>query len=155
MAVASGVRIHSAFQKAIYLQEYQTIFILRPSESFPVSKKVHSMSGQFTHINESFTCAACGRAVPPRKTSCRNHCPFCLASKHVDINPGDRQNPCGGIMDAIDYEMSRKKGLILIFRCRLCKAITRNIAALDDPLAADDYDQILASRCRESASDVS
>jgi hypothetical protein len=104
------------------------------------------MGSRFTHINESFTCEACGRTVPPRKASCRNHCPYCLVSKHVDVHPGDRANACGGLMDLVDYELSSKKGLVLIFRCRRCQSLTRNVAALDDPLAADDYDQILACK---------
>jgi hypothetical protein len=51
---------------------------------------------RFTHINESFACAACGRQVSPRTSGCRNHCPFCLVSRHVDIHPGDRANQCQG-----------------------------------------------------------
>ena len=81
--------------------------------------------------------------MPPRASGCRNHCPFCLASKHVDVNPGDRANPCQGLMDAIDYELSSKKGLVLIYRCRRCGEVTRNMAAQEDPLQPDDYALIL------------
>ncbi|WDF05905.1 RNHCP domain-containing protein [Shouchella hunanensis] len=31
--------------------------------------------------------------------SYRNHCPFCLYSKHQDIIPGDRASTCGGLME--------------------------------------------------------
>ena len=102
----------------------------------------------FTHKNDPFTCEACGRAVPPRAAGCRNHCPFCLASKHVDINPGDRANSCQGLMDAIDYELSSKKGLVLVYRCRRCGEVTRNMAAHEDPVQADDYARILALKPR-------
>lgn len=98
----------------------------------------------FTHINERFTCENCGAEVPPRRGGCRNHCPVCLVSKHVDINPGDRANECQGVMDAVDYELSGKKGLVLVFRCRKCGAITRNMAANEDSQYADDFAKILA-----------
>ena len=48
------------------------------------------MAGNFTEIDEEFTCENCGKHVPKLGYSCRNHCPYCLHSKHVDVNPGDR-----------------------------------------------------------------
>jgi DNA-directed RNA polymerase subunit RPC12/RpoP len=98
---------------------------------------------KFTHINEHFCCENCGGAVAPVKTGCRNHCPHCLVSKHADVYPGDRANECQGLMDAVAYETSGKKGLMLVFRCRRCGAETRNMAAHEDPVMPDDYDKIL------------
>ena len=46
---------------------------------------------KFTVIDEEFVCENCGKKVKKLGYSCRNHCPYCLHSKHVDINPGDRQ----------------------------------------------------------------
>lgn len=100
-------------------------------------------NSRFTHINESFICDQCRREVPPRRGGCRNHCPYCLVSRHVDVNPGDRANPCGGLMDAVGYEMHAKKGIMLIFKCRRCHQITRNMAAHEDPVAPDNYELIL------------
>ena len=42
--------------------------------------------------NESFTCKVCGRLVVPNGAGSdhRNHCPYCLSSQHLDIEPGDR-----------------------------------------------------------------
>lgn len=99
--------------------------------------------GRFTHRNETFTCEACARIVPPAPSGCRNHCPYCLTSKHVDVFPGDRENPCGSLMDAVGYELNAKKGLVLTFRCRRCAALTRNRASREGE-APDDYDKILA-----------
>lgn len=99
---------------------------------------------RFTHMNPPFCCEQCGQEVPPLPSSCRNHCPFCLTSKHVDINPGDRANPCQGLMDAVDYELNGKKGLILVFRCRRCGGLGRNMAAHEASEAPDNYDRILA-----------
>ena len=57
-----------------------------------------------THAcEEVFTCKACGREVLPEGAGSdhRNHCPNCLCSLHVDIEPGDRESDCGGIMEPI------------------------------------------------------
>ena len=56
-----------------------------------------------THpCNETFTCKNCGRLVVPEGAGSnhRNHCPNCLYSLHVDIEPGDRESDCGGHMSA-------------------------------------------------------
>ena len=48
-----------------------------------------------THAcDESFTCKNCGRLVVPvgAGSDHRNHCPNCLHSLHVDIEPGDRES---------------------------------------------------------------
>ena len=34
----------------------------------------------------------------------RDHCPYCLYSKHLDINPGDRANECEGLLRPIGIE---------------------------------------------------
>ena len=44
----------------------------------------------FTKIDEEFICENCGKKVKKLGYTCRNHCPYCLHSKHVDVNPGDR-----------------------------------------------------------------
>lgn len=44
-----------------------------------------------THpCNETFVCKNCGRTVVPEGAGSdhRNHCPNCLYSLHVDIEPG-------------------------------------------------------------------
>lgn len=61
----------------------------------------------------------------------------------MDIAPGDRANPCGGLMDLVAGAWEGRRGMLLTFRCRRCAAEVRNKAALDDPLAADDFDLIL------------
>ncbi len=105
---------------------------------------------KFTSINETFQCTNCKKEVPTAKTGCRNHCPYCLTSLHVDINPGDRSNPCKGVLNCTGYELSKKKGLILIFTCKKCGQTTRNKAMLEDPVASDDYDLILSKSHKNS-----
>ena len=64
--------------------------------------------------------------------SCRNHCNYCLYSKHVDKNPGDRQEECHGLLEPIGVEISNKKGYVIIYKCKKCGAIRKNKAAKDD-----------------------
>ena len=86
---------------------------------------------RFTKNDNPFVCANCGREVLPMGSSSRNHCPFCLCSLHVDINPGDRANECGGLMRPIRSEPDAKHGFIIIHRCEKCGEIRRNRAALN------------------------
>ena len=90
------------------------------------------MGAKFTEIDEEFVCENCGKKVKPLGYSCRNHCPYCLYSKHVDINPGDREENCHGLLKPIDIEISSKKGYMIVFECIKCGAIRKNKMAEDD-----------------------
>lgn len=95
--------------------------------------------------NQSFACVECGAEVPALASGgYRNHCPRCLHSLHVDVNPGDRASDCGGVLEPVAVESSGKKGWVIVHRCRSCGAVRRNRAAIDDPLAPDDFDAIIA-----------
>ena len=86
----------------------------------------------FTKNDAGFICTNCGKTVTPLKYSSRDHCPFCLCSLHVDINPGDRQNDCKGILKPVDLEYSQNKGYVLVYRCTKCNQIKKNKVADDD-----------------------
>ena len=86
---------------------------------------------QFTMRDEEFVCENCGKKVSVLKYSARDHCPFCLCSKHVDIMPGDRQNTCLGILDPVGIEKFRDTYKI-VYRCRTCGEYHKNIMAKDD-----------------------
>mgnify|MGYP000054476012 CR=1 FL=1 len=58
----------------------------------------------FNEIDEPFVCEKCGFHVDRLGYSCRDHCPNCLYSKHVDKNPGDRKNKCQGLLKPIGIE---------------------------------------------------
>ena len=88
----------------------------------------------FNEIDEEFVCENCGKLVSPLGYSCRNHCPFCLYSKHVDINPGDRAESCHGLLEPIGVELQNKKGYMIIYKCTKCGAIRKNVAAKDDDM---------------------
>ncbi len=72
---------------------------------------------KFTRTIEDFDCEHCGAHVTGNGYT--NHCPQCLYSKHVDVNPGDRAATCGGLMRPIG--ITQKKGEYVIqHRCVSC-----------------------------------
>ena len=91
-----------------------------------------------THASaEPFTCKNCGRIVVETGagTSHRNHCPYCLASQHLDNEPGDRNADCGGLMEPIAVWVQKNGEWKILHRCKICGAIHSNrIAADDNPL---------------------
>lgn len=94
---------------------------------------------RFTRINEPFQCANCGHSVPAHSEgSCRNHCNRCLASLHLDINPGDRASPCQGLMKAHRVTIRKVHEMVIHHQCEKCGDIRSNIAAADD-----DFDSLL------------
>ena len=69
-----------------------------------------------THAcRDAFTCKVCGRLCTPENAGSqhRNHCPNCLSSLHVDVEPGDGE-------------------WAVIHRCRRCGALHSNRTAADD-----------------------
>ena len=97
-----------------------------------ISGKINLIVNSFTKIDEEFICENCGKKVSKLGYSCRNHCPYCLHSKHVDKNPGDRQEECHGVLEPIGLEIDSKKGYVIVFKCKKCGAIRKNKAAKDD-----------------------
>jgi DNA-directed RNA polymerase subunit RPC12/RpoP len=90
------------------------------------------MQKLFVKNDNSFICVNCGKEVSPLGYSSRNHCPYCLCSLHVDINPGDRASDCGGMLVPIQVIPDSKKGYIVIHKCVKCNSIRRNKSAKDD-----------------------
>lgn len=87
---------------------------------------------QFEKKDNGFECIWCGKAIKELKYSSRDHCTHCLASLHVDNNPGDRANSCCGILFPIDIAISGKKGYIIKYKCSKCGKIHNNKNAIDD-----------------------
>ena len=88
-------------------------------------------------LDEEFVCDNCGKMVNKLNYTARDHCPFCLYSKHVDINPGDRLNKCKGLLKPIDIE-KYKDPYKIIYECTKCHEKHKNIMANDD-----DYNIII------------
>jgi rubrerythrin len=93
------------------------------------------MSKRFQKRVEDFVCEKCGFAV--KSNGFTNHCPKCLYSKHVDVNPGDREANCGGLMAPVDF-VKDKTNYMLTHRCELCGFEKRNRLAPED-----DFDKAL------------
>lgn len=95
------------------------------------------MSGRegrrFSKRKEDFTCDVCGAKVAG--TGYTDHCPNCLWSKHVDINPGDRASDCKGLMKPVKATHDRNWFLIE-YRCETCKAKKIVTAAESDNMDA-------------------
>lgn len=85
----------------------------------------------FTMKDEEFICENCKNKVSKLNYTARDHCPFCLYSKHVDIMPGDRMNTCLGLLKPIGIEKF-KNTYKIIYQCEKCKQIHKNIMANDD-----------------------
>lgn len=89
----------------------------------------------FIARNEGFVCEHCGKKVEPiiYGGSYRNHCPYCLWSKHVDdITPGDRNSACQGMMEPIGVTTKSGGEYTLIHRCVKCGFQRHNRIAGDD-----------------------
>ena len=92
---------------------------------------------RFNMIDEKFICENCGKDVEKLNYTARDHCPYCLYSKHVDILPGDRANTCKGLLKPVDVEKF-KDTYKIIYKCEKCKEKHKNIIATDD-----NFDEIL------------
>ena len=90
---------------------------------------------KFQRTKENFVCENCGFKV--KGSGYTNHCPRCLWSKHVDVNPGDRLAICRGMMSPIGVKLKGGEYIIL-HQCLKCGFEKKNKAA-----EADDFDIIL------------
>lgn len=93
------------------------------------------------HDAGGFRCSHCKQFVVINDrmgTANRNHCNWCLWSKHVDESKGDRLANCHGGMEPIGltfkHEGRGKIGeIMLIHLCSGCQKISINRVARDDP----------------------
>jgi len=93
--------------------------------------------------NTGFTCRNCSNEVLPLENgSYRNHCPFCLYSLHVDVEPGDRASDCFGLMEPVSVAYNTQKGWQILHRCVKC-CFTRNNIVAEDGRQPDDFGLIL------------
>ena len=88
---------------------------------------------RFNELDEGFICEHCNKNVDKLVYSSRDHCPYCLYSKHVDINPGDRLNTCKGLLKPIGIEKYKDTYKIL-YKCQKCGQTHKNIMARDDDM---------------------
>ena len=98
------------------------------------------MNRKFQRTTENFRCLNCGIEV--EGDGYTNHCPNCLWSRHVDLQPGDRRAECKGLMKPVGVE-GRVGDLRILHRCHLCGKEVWNKAAQEDDL------EILLALARE------
>jgi len=80
---------------------------------------------------EDFVCEKCGTEV--KGNGYTNHCPHCLWSKHVDINPGDRLATCNGMMKPTKIEDKKGQSMI-VHACEVCGYEKRNSVSKNDDM---------------------
>ena len=98
----------------------------------------------FQKNDSGFICAHCGKKVEPLGYTSRNHCPFCLYSIHIDINPGDRANTCLGLLRPFRAEPHSKKGYVIFHRCEKCGGVSSCRSAHQAKVQPDNIDIIIA-----------
>lgn len=85
--------------------------------------------------SDAFTCGHCQRYVGPLPSGGhnRNHCPFCLYSRHVDAErSGDRASACKGLMEPIGVFERPNGEEVLVHRCVKCGFERFNRVGADD-----------------------
>ncbi|MBW4816847.1 RNHCP domain-containing protein [Rhodococcus qingshengii] len=95
----------------------------------------HVLHGIGGKQGSSFRCLTCrldiSTAAPG--TAHRNHCPNCLASRHVDGRvPGDRAQQCRGAMAALCLSVRQDGEWMLVHQCVECNTLKVNRIAGDD-----------------------
>jgi hypothetical protein len=99
---------------------------------------------KFQRTVEDFICGHCGAKVTGNGYT--NHCPKCLWSKHVDINPGDRMNICGGLMQPVGLQ-NNHGNFLLTHRCVVCGFESKcKSAPKDDINALTQLSETLAKK---------
>jgi len=106
----------------------------------------HPIPSRRNPLEDVFSCRYCQAHVYTQPLISgvhnRNHCPYCLWSRHVDLDkPGDRLSACKAIMQPIGltvkpgrdkFGMDRFGELMLIHRCKDCGKLSINRIAADD-----------------------
>ena len=97
-------------------------------------------------INTDFKCRHCGSYVSAAKPLAgvgnRNHCPYCLWSRHLDLfEAGDRLAACKASMRPVGLTLKNSRNkyaraasgeLMLVHLCTDCERISINRIAADD-----------------------
>ena len=98
-------------------------------------RSLFTMSKKFKKNKEDFVCEHCGAEVVGDGYT--NHCPTCLWSKHVDVNPGDREATCQGMMKPALVEVEKQE-YILTNVCEKCGHKKRNKIS-----TRDNFDEVV------------
>ena len=118
---------------------------LEKGQSWPKSRRKHTPWTRRSQAEDGFQCKHCRAYVCSALflsgVLSRNHCPYCLWSRHLDLyKAGDRLAACKSLMEPIGltFKITRKKygpgqgELMLIHLCTGCNRISINRIAADD-----------------------
>jgi hypothetical protein len=110
------------------------------------SRRAHAVDYRRRHDPiETFRCRHCRLIVGPApwggpNGGHRNHCPYCLHSRHVDgKTPGDRASACGASMAPVGVFARGKGEHVIVHRCLGCGFERHCRVAADD-----DFEAMLA-----------
>ena len=115
------------------------------------TRRIYTRSGKIYDTFGDFVCLHCGAFVSANAALSgvrnRNHCPYCLSSRHLDqFEAGDRLSACKACMKPIGLTLKRiaKKyanqgELMLVHQCEDCGKVSINRIAADD-----DSEKLLA-----------
>lgn len=137
-------RVTSASKKrSAHLDEVDILDIYdgEGAEDFRASGRGKSAKPLYNTAEEVFKCRHCRRFVCPLPSGGhhRNHCPFCLYSRHVDERQsGDRLSTCGASMQPIGRFQRPGGEDVIVHHCLGCDFERFNRIAADD-----DYDLVL------------
>jgi len=87
----------------------------------------------FIKNKENFICEHCGKQIIGNGYT--NHCSWCLWSKHVDIDPGDRASNCRGMMKPVGVDVVGGRfggSFSVIHQCVKCGYKRKNIMSDKD-----------------------
>ena len=114
------------------------------------TQRHYTRSGSMRKTFEDFVCQYCHNIVSTEVARSgshnRNHCPYCLCSRHLDLYAaGDRLSACRARMKPIGltlkhapskYGRERQGELMLIHQCEGCGKVSINGIAADDDAGA-------------------
>lgn len=108
------------------------------------TRRIYTRPGKIHNASGDFVCLSCDAFVSVGEILSgvrnRNHCPYCLSSRHVDqFESGDRLSACKGRMRPIGLTLKRSAKkytsqgeLMLVHMCEGCGKISINRIAADD-----------------------
>jgi len=111
------------------------------------TRRSYTAPGKINGTDTDFVCRHCGAFVLANSAISgvhnRNHCPYCLSSRHMDLfEAGDRLSACKGTMRPVGltFKQSHKKyagqsELMLVHECESCGKISINRLARDDDVS--------------------
>jgi hypothetical protein len=101
-----------------------------------LNRQVYTSRGRARPAEQEFKCIQCNQYVSCAPSVAgvqnRNHCPACLWSRHLDVDPGDRASDCLSSMEPIAITVRGDGEWVLIHRCQGCGTLSSNRTAGDD-----------------------